>query len=188
MARNLEIKVQCTPDELSAIRERSKKMGVARYDCLRQVDTYFSVAQGRLKLRQIESEDGSLSAELIAYRRANESGSRWSDYQRVELASQHAAGVISALAISCGVLTVVDKSRIVGLWRRTRIHLDQVAGLGAFVELETVAGDDDLDEDIQSEHALAIRLLGMESLPVIAGSYSDLLNLQNENTKVRSDS
>jgi len=188
LARNLEIKVQCTPVELSAIGGRSEKMGVERFELLRQIDTYFSVAQGRLKLRQIDSEDGSQLAELIAYHRANDSGSRWSDYQRVEIESERAQGLITALGISCGILIVVDKVRTVGLWRRTRIHLDEVAELGSYVELETVAGDDDLDEDIQSEHALAIRLLGLESLPVIAGSYSDLLKSQSANSKVRNDS
>jgi adenylate cyclase class IV len=175
MARNLEIKVGCTSNDMQEIRERAARMGCGPLTILRQTDTYFVVSQGRLKLREITQETGERTAELIAYRRADRSDSRWSDYRRVEIPVGQVGSLSTALELTCGLSTVVVKLRQVMIWNRTRVHLDEVDNVGAFVELETVAGADDLDEDIQSEHALAIRLLGLDKLPVIAGSYSDMI-------------
>jgi homotetrameric cytidine deaminase len=68
---------------------------------------------------------------------------------------------------------VVDKRRRLLLYENVRIHIDDVAGLGSFVELEGVA---DADSDLSREHELVARL--REELALgepVAGSYSDLL-------------
>ena len=68
---------------------------------------------------------------------------------------------------------MVDKRRRLLLYENVRIHIDDVAGLGSFVELEGVAG---ADSDLSREHELVARL--REELALgepVAGSYSDLL-------------
>lgn len=144
---------------------------------MRQTDSYFRVALGRLKLRTIEGADGATAVELIAYRRPDEPGSRWSDYRRVTLDPASARGVAEALAVVCGVVAVVDKQREVAILGRTRIHLDRVTGLGSFIELETVAdpSDDDDDAGLLREHEDVIRVLELGDREPVATSYGDLV-------------
>lgn len=179
MTRNLEIKVSCDAIPLSVIQARAVAAGAGAPVTIQQLDTYFAVARGRLKLREIASEQGA-SAELIGYLRPDDGGSRWSDYQRVEVPSAQAQALRRALAMTCGLVGEVGKTRTVLIWGRTRIHLDEVDGLGAFVELETVAGPDDDEHAILHEHERVIRALGLDRLPVIAGSYGELIQATSE--------
>lgn len=174
MARNLEFKVRCDEEALVEVRSRAKAMGVTDFEELMQTDTYFAVASGRLKLREIELAGGGRARELIAYRRADDAGSRWSDYHRVALDSETAIEIAAALNSSLGVTVAIRKRRQVGVWRHTRIHLDNVEDLGWFVELETVTQAGELEHDLREEHEQAILRLGLNTMPVVAGSYSDL--------------
>ncbi len=174
-SRNLELKVRCGESLLVAARTHLLAAGVplARFA---QVDTYFAVASGRLKLREIRPEDGDPTAELIAYARPDVTGPRWSVYRTVPVLLAEAAGLKVALAETVAVLTVVAKTREVGRRGRTRVHLDVVAGLGTFVELEMVV---DMEEDGSAEAELAAMaaLVGIDphGADVVAGSYADLL-------------
>jgi len=70
---------------------------------------------------------------------------------------------------------VVRKRRNVYFFGQTRIHLDQVDGLGAFIEIEVVL---DPGQDIQYGTAVAEDLmskLGIEKEDLVAGAYVDLL-------------
>ena len=85
------------------------------------------------------------------------------------------------------VRTVFEKRRVLYRYGNTRIHLDLVAGLGAFVELETVLAGDGQTSDgraeseaAASEHRRAIALLGLDGLLPIAGSYCDLIQGRND--------
>jgi adenylate cyclase class IV len=199
---NLELKVGC-PDEaaLDALAARAAAGGAIRQRAMGQRDTYFIVPRGRLKLREWHLEDptgrvtagetpdhaeaGATGAILIAYDRPDEAGSRVSDYL---ISPVPDAGTMrAALARALGTRAVVEKRRVLYLWGRTRIHLDRVAGLGAFVELETlldrfpiahgVPGAEALRRRAaEEEHRAVVAGLGLDALPVIAGSYSDLLD------------
>jgi predicted adenylyl cyclase CyaB len=174
MAKNLEIKVACEARPLAAFAERAAQLGATIDAAMTQTDTYFSVPDGRLKLRRI-AQGGQATAELIGYRRPGTSGSRWSEYERVGLDHETADGLARALGMTLGVESEVRKTRTVARWSRTRIHLDEVAGLGRFVELETVAGPEDAEQDILREHETVIRALGLDRLPVVVGSYGELI-------------
>ena len=71
---NIEVKARC--DNLDAAKTRAWSLGARQQRDLEQIDTYFKVPTGRLKLRQINSE----YAELIAYHRANDPRVRLSAY------------------------------------------------------------------------------------------------------------
>lgn len=184
--RNLEIKARCLDEAtLDGIAQSAMTAGATPQGMLWQRDTYFVTPYGRLKLREERAEHGgSASAEatteahalLIGYTRPDVAGSRTSDYA-ISPAPDPAA-LRAALAATLGVWVVVEKLRALYLLGATRIHLDRVVGLGAFVELETVFGAESerVDEDaLATEHQRIIALLGLDRLPVIAGSYSDLL-------------
>lgn len=175
-ARNLEIKVGCGEDGMADIRQRLLHAGVEVSQQLRQVDTYFRVPTGRLKLREIEDLDDSAPAraELIAYVRPDQATSRWSTYFVTRILPAEVGSLVSSLDATVGTLVRVAKRRDISIWDATRIHFDTVDGLGAFIELETVIGEQS-DDNATAEHERIVAALGLDRWPPISTSYSDLL-------------
>lgn len=164
--QNLEIK---TPiGEPDALLGRLSALGATRQWTRRQRDVFFVVPRGYLKLRVHDPGE----AELIAYEREAGTHPRPSDYVVVPVAD--AAGLEAALGRSLGVRGVVEKSRTLHLWRHTRIHLDEVAGLGAFLELETVLSGISRSEG-EAEIRAVIAGLDLDPSRFLAVPYLELL-------------
>jgi predicted adenylyl cyclase CyaB len=174
--RNLELKVRLDPTRERAVRAAMRALGVP-IERQRQVDRYFAVPAGRLKLRTVAYDTEPSRAELIAYRRPDEAGSRWSAYRITPLDPPAADDLAATLGHVLPALVEVRKLREIAIWSATRIHLDAVEGLGWFAELETVL-DGQGDDGAAAEHREVIDRLGLAALPVEAGSYSDLLARQ----------
>jgi adenylate cyclase, class 2 len=174
MARNLEIKAGF--DDLQRAADVARAAGGSYQGTLEQVDTYFHARAGRLKLRHNVhlALDGERTErlELIAYQRPDDSGTRESTYTVSRL--ERGDDCMTGLAAVLGVRVVVRKRRELWLVGATRIHLDEVEGLGRFVELETVVTAQPLRE-ARREHDELIAALGIDRESTIAGSYSDLL-------------
>ncbi|MBA3807761.1 MAG: CYTH domain-containing protein [Solirubrobacterales bacterium] len=69
----------------------------------------------------------------------------------------------------------VEKSRRLLLWQNVRIHLDEVPGLGNFIELEAVVGP---GSDLNSEYEKITELrdaLDLTDERILATGYSDEL-------------
>ena len=131
MPRNLEIKVQVA--SLAPYRRRIAACpGCRRAAVVRQADHYFHVARGYLKLRVVRGG----ASELIFYERPKRKGARESRYLTWPVDDPDTA--LRLLAAALGVETVVRKTREVSLVDGARIHLDRVAGLGTFVEIEVL--------------------------------------------------
>jgi homotetrameric cytidine deaminase len=165
--RNVELKAH-DADPARTL-ERALAAGAEERALLRQRDTYFAVAHGRLKLR--EEEPGG--ATLIAYQRPDEASERVSDYRLVPVAD--AAELRAALTAANGVSAVVVKRRRLLTWQTVRIHLDEVRGLGSFVELEAVA---EPGSDLHRERAQVAELrllLDIRDDALQEGSYADAL-------------
>ena len=163
--RNVELKAPDPDPERSL--QACRELGAEDRGTLRQRDTYFRARAGRLKLR--EEEPGG--AVLIQYDRPDEAAARESRYRltRVDDPAELRASLDAAL----GTLVVVEKERRLLLWEGVRIHLDTVAGLGSFVELEGVAPP---ESDLSAERekvAQLQRALGIGE--VLTDSYSDRL-------------
>ncbi|MEA2293845.1 MAG: cytidine deaminase [Solirubrobacteraceae bacterium] len=136
---------------------------------LRQRDTYFGVPHGRLKLRE---QEGAV-AQLIAYERPDDPAVRLSRYHLIEVPDPETA--LAGLTATCGVRVVVSKARRLLEWENVRIHLDDVAGLGRFVELEAVAAPGaDLGQERRKVDRLR-ELLDIRDGDLRAGSYADAL-------------
>jgi homotetrameric cytidine deaminase len=162
---NVELKARDT--DPSATVSRCVALGATEYGVLQQTDTYFMSRRGRLKLRS-QADDGS---ELIAYRRPDAAGASESTYVRVPVPD--AAG--QALDAALGTTVVVSKRRRLFLWEGVRIHLDEVDGLGAFIEFEAVLPD---AGDVAAAHAKVARLrsaLEIEDAALVSVGYADLL-------------
>jgi homotetrameric cytidine deaminase len=166
-SRNIEIKAR-DADPARTL-ELALGLGATDKGVISQRDTYFARARGRLKLREQEPGED----ELIEYRRADEAGARTSSYRRVPVGA--AAELREALDAALGTLVVVAKRRRLLLLDNVRIHLDEVEGLGSFMELEAVAAP---DSDLAAEHDQVARLRGRLEIgdeALVGDSYSDLL-------------
>ena len=166
-SRNVELKAH-DPDPARTL-ERALAAGARDAGLLRQRDTYFHVAAGRLKLR--EEDPGG--ATLIGYQRPDDAAERVSSYRLVEVPDADA--LRSALAAANGIDVVVVKRRHVLMWETVRIHLDEVRGLGSFLELEAVA---EPGSDLRRERDQVARLRALLEIPDEAlreGSYADAL-------------
>lgn len=164
LARNLEIKaVDQAPTRSAAA---CRRLGARDHGLIGQRDTYFSVRRGRLKLRE---EQGR--AELIHYERSDVAEARESRYRRIEVADPPA--VRAALSAALGIVAVVEKERHLFVWKTVRIHLDEVKGLGSFVELEAIAspgGDRSRERGLIAELRAA---LSIDTSRLVASSYCD---------------
>src|SRR5204862_259632 len=136
-----------------------------------QIDTYFHVPHGRLKLREIEGK----GAELIWYDRPNAVAFRGSDYYLIPTADPQA--MRQALGAALGVRGEVRKKRTLLIWHNVRIHLDHVENLGSFIEFEAVISDD-ADEAVSHDRLATLSVaLGIVPADRVAVSYSDLLGI-----------
>ena len=165
--RNVELKA-VDPYPARSL-ERALALGAEDRGAIVQRDTYFRVASGRLKLREEDPGEGS----LIAYSRPDAAEVRVSSYRVVPVPDP--AGLLAALAETNGIDVVVEKRRRLLLWETVRIHLDEVVGLGTFLELEAVAepGSDlarERTQVAQLREALEIRDEALRE-----GSYADAL-------------
>ena len=164
--KNLEFKANC--DSLDVFRERLARLQAEHRRTMKQLDTYFNVPQGRLKLREIDTDE----AQLIYYERSDLAESRYSNYQVCGISEPMAFKQIATMA--WGVKGVVEKQRELWMFGDTRIHLDEVRNLGQFVELETVIRDQ-TEEEAQTEHQLVKDALGIKEEDLVSVSYSDLI-------------
>ena len=163
----VEIKARCNDQE----RIRSILTGLGS-DCRgvdHQIDTYFKVPEGRLKLRQ-----GNIENALIFYRRPDQAGPKQSD---VILHPTHTGDtLLTLLEASLGVLVKVDKMREIHYIDHVKFHLDEVKGLGNFVEIEAIDHDGVYDTDQLLAHCRHyLRLFNIQSADLLEDSYSDQL-------------
>ena len=171
-ARNIELKCRC--GDLSAARAAALSLSPRDGGTVRQVDTYFPVPHGRLKLREIVGGGPIASrSELIWYDRADAAQSRRSDYRLTPVS--HPADLRAALAAALGVRGEVRKTRHLLLWHNVRIHLDAVDGLGSFVEFEAVMSPGETEADGHRRLDDLCRAMSVPPADYLTGSYSDLL-------------
>lgn len=178
MPRNIEIKARLdTPELAAAVRARALALATEPPQRLVQDDCFFALpaGRGRLKLRcEGEGEGGGEgSAELIHYLRADEAGERASDYVRVPQPDPKACR--EALTRALGLVGRVRKTRWLCRVGRTRIHLDEVEGLGQCLELEVVMRNGEADASGIAEALDLLDRLGAAGAPRLAGSYFDEL-------------
>jgi predicted adenylyl cyclase CyaB len=167
MPKNIEIKARI--HDVEVIRARAAELATEPPRRLVQKDTFFSTGEGRLKLRQ--TDDGA--AELIYYNRSDLIGPKCSTYYRA--AVNDAGPIKELLEASAGLRGVVKKVREVFIAKDTRIHIDEVDGLGWFLELEVMLGEDDPEENGHARAHALMEALGIVEGDLVEGAYIDLL-------------
>ncbi len=169
----LNIEIKARTKQPAKIRNILKTKN-AKYKGLdHQIDTYFKVHNGRLKLRE-----GAIENHLIYYARENQKGPKRSE---VMLFKTRPGSTLKELLVAAnGILTIIDKKREIYFIDNVKFHLDAVKGLGSFVEIEAIDKDGSIGEKKllqQCEHYL--KLFGISESELVATSYSDL-KLQKE--------
>ena len=167
MAKNIEFKAKGPSHEL--LRSRAREMGAVKQGLLRQHDTYFRVRKGRKKIRKIS---GSHS-ELITYFRSDKQQARESRYFVRRLLFPDITHFI--LKLRHGILAEVIKERELWLCKSVRIHLDDVQGLGQFMELEAVVSQAGSPQEAERQCHAVMDKLEITQDDMIASSYCDLL-------------
>jgi predicted adenylyl cyclase CyaB len=179
MATNIEIKARIhDPDRLRELVERIyDKPG----EVLLQEDTFFHTPRGRLKLRTLAPDRG----QLIYYEREDGSGPKPSNYFLSPTSDPDSLKTV--LSAGLGVRGVVRKRRLVYMVGNTRIHLDEVEGLGSFLELEVVLGP---GESMEAGVATATGLvteLGIQESDLIQTAYIDLLESKGQHNRLATE-
>ena len=170
MPRNIEIKarIESIPLTLSRTAAIATEGPIEIF----QDDTFFTCVDGRLKLRTFSD----VSGELIFYRRTDASGPRESSYLRSLTHDPNA--LRETLSAAYGAVGRVLKQRILFRVGRTRVHLDLVHDLGAFIELEVVMRDEESADVGMREAQELMERLGIDSGQLVERAYVDLLNDQ----------
>jgi adenylate cyclase, class 2 len=134
-----------------------------------QTDTYFHVPRGRLKLRE-----GNIENNLIYYERDDQPGAKESNFRLVPVPAE--SGIKELLSASLGIKVVIKKQRDIFFIENVKFHIDEVAGLGSFMEIEA----SDLyakrpKEELQRQCAFYMQEFGIRDEDLVGVSYSDLL-------------
>jgi adenylate cyclase class IV len=136
---------------------------------LYQEDTFFDTPRGRLKLRVLSAAHG----ELIYYEREDASGPKPSHYMVTPTPDPEA--LKATLAAALGVCGMVRKRRWLYMVGQIRVHLDDVEGLGTFVELEWVMRPDQTVAEGARDVAALMQQLHIAEADLITGAYVDAL-------------
>jgi len=167
---NIEIKARCkNPDSIRVIL-RAHKAVFKGTD--HQIDTYFKVPHGRLKLRE-----GNIENNLIYYEREEKSAAGGLKESRYIVYSFDPQSSLKELLIKAlDALVVVEKERDIYFIDNVKFHIDTVRDLGTFVEIEATDKDGTISkEKLLAQCAFFLELFKISQNDLIPASYSDLL-------------
>lgn len=164
--QNIEFKSELR--NLEAARRQCELLGAERIGVLQQTDTYYKLADGRLKKRECANQP----VEWIFYHRPNRVSPRMSNFTILTDAQARRRWGTQSLREWLKVV----KKRDLWMIQPVRIHLDVVEGLGQFIEFEAKVSR---QFDVKECHA-AIAELREIFTPVmgepVSASYSDLMD------------
>ena len=168
--KNLEIKASC--DSIEKAREACARLGAEFQWRRRQRDIYFAAASGRrLKLR-VEDNAPPL---LVSYARPDERDARTCDYRLLDLYGKCHSECMAFFRSALPVVCEVSKMRELHTLEGTRIHIDEVDGLGVFVEFELPLDGRD-EGEARAKAAELTEAFGIREEDLHGGSYCDMLS------------
>jgi len=171
MGANIEVKARIRDWERQYA--EAERLAGEQATMIEQVDTFFNAPTGHLKLRQFSPESG----ELIFYQRPDQPGPKLSEYSIT--ATNSPLSLCETLAQAFGVSGELRKRRWLFLSHRwdahTRIHLDEVKGLGRFIELEVVLAPGQAPEEGEEIAERFRAALDIQDDDLIDCAYVDLM-------------
>ncbi len=164
---NIEFKARCA--DISAAEQILLQFNPRFAGEDHQVDTYFHVPVGRLKLRE-----GNIENALIHYERENTAGSKASTVLLYR--SAPGSGLKAILEKALGIKAVVDKCRRIYFIDNIKFHFDRVENLGTFIEVEAIDANGSVGrERLQQQCDHWATQFGVKPETYESESYSDLL-------------
>jgi len=169
------IELKARAEDLQKIRRKLINMGAKHVGTYHQIDTYFEVPTGRLKLRETS---GKKEAELIYYEREDKPEPKRSNVYIIKI--PNSMNLKNILKKILKATIKVDKIREIYQYKGTQIHLDEVKGLGTFIEFERRIHDLNKDQEAVNNLKKELNITDdhLESL-----SYSDLLKNRGEKAR-----
>ena len=169
---NFEFKARLRNE--SQVRAALKRLRARYVGTDRQVDTYFNVEAGRLKIRE-----GKIENALIFYHRTNSAKARRSSVELMLLPRRNPLRLILGEAIKPKV--VVDKRREIYFVGNVKIHLDNVRRLGKFVEVEAITRTGSMRR-ARTQALKFQKLFGVAAGDIVPLSYSDMILRQSNHS------
>jgi adenylate cyclase class 2 len=163
-ARNIELKSR--QRDLAAARYIALQIATEYVGVQQQTDTYFVCPQGRMKLREIVGQ----TAYMVWYDRSDDL-QKDSDYLIQEVTPERA----KQLKAEMGIRAIVEKHREIFLYNNVRIHLDEVAQLGSFLEFEAVLGPKVRAPTGRRQIAELRKVFNIQDADLLRTSYVDML-------------
>lgn len=127
--KNFEFKVKV--ENLAKYENKLLSLNPIYHGLDNQIDTYFKVEKGRLKLRE-----GNIENSLINYNRENVPGAKLSEV--ILYKHEPDISLKNILELQLGVEVVVDKKRKIYFIDNVKFHFDIVENLGTFIEVEAI--------------------------------------------------
>lgn len=166
---NIEFKALCKdPEKIKKIL-LSKNADYKGVDY--QVDTYFQVNKGKLKLRE-----GKIERALIYYSRKESKEPKQSNITLFPVDSESSALLKEILTKSLGILVIVVKQRAIYFLDNIKFHIDEVEDLGSFMEVEAIDINGTIRiNELREQCQYYLKLFEISENDLISTSYSDLL-------------
>jgi predicted adenylyl cyclase CyaB len=175
MPTNIEIKAVLT--DRAAAERIAARLSDTGPEVIEQEDHFFPCESVRLKLRILASDSG----ELIRYDRSNLAEARPSNYLIARTSDPHV--LLEILTATLGQSGSVKKTRKLYLVGQTRIHIDQVEGLGDFLELEVVLRPGQSDAEGKTIASRLLSAFEINQHQLLSDAYIDLLQRQPRQTR-----
>ena len=167
---NIEFKARCdNPEKIRKILLSENPVFKGKDH---QIDTYFNVEVGRLKLRE-----GNIENALIHYERPNVAKAKQSTVLLHHPELKNTSSLKEILIKTLGILTIVDKEREIYFIDNVKFHIDYVKNLGHFIEVEAIDSDGSLGTpklQVQCNHYRKLFEISEDDLVEV--SYSDLIS------------
>jgi len=164
---NAEIKARCRNQ--TAVRNILQTSNARFAGEDHQIDTYFNVPAGRLKLRE-----GLIENALIFYPRPDNEAPKISNV--IIFSPPEICGIKNLLTAALGIKISVEKRREIYFVDNVKIHLDRVTDLGEFAEIEAIDEDGShTPGELLSQCRNLMERLGLSPADLLTHSYSDML-------------
>jgi adenylate cyclase, class 2 len=171
---NVEIKARCENTvriEKVLLEKQAKYIGTDH-----QVDTYFKVPNGRLKIRE-----GDIENALIFYQRSDQAGPKKAEITMYT--TENIASLKAVMEKVHEILVVVDKRRKIYFLENVKFHLDEVKGLGQFMEIEAIDQHRQLGEKkLRQQVDDFLQLFDIQKADLLHTSYSNML-MENQSRR-----
>ena len=170
---NYEIKARTTKYKQDKIRKILLQSFAKFIGVDNQIDTYFKIEEGRLKIRK-----GDIENYLVYYNREDKEDSKQSNVELYPLLKHSYLEKI--IRKTHDILVIIDKKREIYFIDNVKFHIDNVQGLGRFIEIEAISENEKIPiEKIKEQCDYYKSLFNIKEENLIKNSYSDMLMKKN---------